>query len=49
MGLRLTYENRISENHKVDIHKGKISNVQTEITGTQNKWGHYETTPIQIY
>ena len=30
MRLRPTYQNRISETRKVDIHKGKTWNVQTD-------------------
>ena len=28
--LKSTYQNRISENHKVDIHKDKLKTVQTD-------------------
>ena len=35
MNLRSTYQNHISETHKVNIHKGKIRNVQTDRHGTK--------------
>ena len=34
--LRSTYQNRISENHNVDMHKNKISTVQTDRHGPDN-------------
>ena len=34
MSLGSTYQNSISENHKVDIHKDKIRKVQTDIMKT---------------
>ena len=33
LSLRSTYQNHISETHKVNIHKGKIRNVQTDRHG----------------
>ena len=36
MSLRSTYQNRIAETHKVDIHKNKIRNVQTSTQSDQN-------------
>ena len=33
MSVRSTYQNRISENHKVDIHKDKIRNFQIDRHG----------------
>ena len=33
MCLRATYQSRISENHKVDLHKDKFINVQTDKHG----------------